>query len=248
MNSTHRITFMGCPMDAITMKETLRLIEESMRGGHRLQHVVVNVAKLVALQTDKELFDDVTGSDLINIDGAGVVLGCRMFGLKVPERVAGVDIMTEVLALCNEKGYRPYILGAKPEVLEKAVANIQARWPNIQFAGWHHGYFSKEEEADVVRDIAASNAHCLFIAMTTPHKERLMGRYKDGFHVPFIMGVGGSVDILAGYTKRAPLWMQKAGLEWLYRVLQEPRRMWKRYFTTNSRFAGLLVKYAIKRW
>ncbi len=242
MTSSSRITFMNCPLDAITMDESLQRIESAMASNTLLQHVVVNVAKLVNMQRDEALRRDVTTSDLINIDGAGVVLGARLMGHVIPERVTGIDLMEHILRLCHEKGYRPYILGAKQEVLEQAVANIQQRYPNITFAGYRNGYFNQEEEPAIIKAIADSQADCLFIAMPTPHKERLMHDYKTAFHVPFLMGVGGSVDIMAGITKRAPRWMQRAGLEWLYRLLQEPKRMWKRYAVTNGLFAWLMIK------
>ncbi len=237
-----RFVFLGSPIDPLTMEETLALAETAMRERKRLQHVVVNVAKLVHMQNDAELREDVSGSDLINIDGMGVVWGACFCGHNVPERVAGVDLMENLLALCAEKGFKPYILGAKQPVLEQAVRNIQANHPAIQFAGYRNGYFTAEEEAALVQDIATSGADCLFIAMTTPHKERLLKKYKDAFNVPFLMGVGGSVDVIAGHVNRAPKWMQNAGLEWFYRIVQEPRRMWKRYLNTNSKFAWLLLK------
>ncbi len=237
-----RITFMNVPMDAITMQETVAIAEQAMRTRARLQHVVVNVAKLVHMQTDKALRDDVCASDLINIDGMGVVWGARLCGHSVPERVSGVDIMENLLILCARKGFRPYFFGAKQEVLEKAVANIRAQYPGIDIAGYRNGYFTPQEEEGIIADIAASRADCLFIAISSPTKERLLAQYKDKINVPFLMGVGGSIDIKAGITKRAPLWMQRCGLEWFYRLLQEPRRMFGRYLTTNSRYVMLLFK------
>jgi len=237
-----RVTFLGCPMDPLTMPESLTLIGDAIRRRLRLQHVVVNVAKLVHLQRDEALYRDVAGSDLINIDGMGVVWGCRFLRLKIPERVSGIDLMEEVLKLCARESWRPYILGAKPEVLEQAVSNIRNQHPGLEFAGYQHGYYGWDNEAAVMDAIREAKPDCLFIAISSPHKERIMARYSDGLEIPFIMGVGGSVDIYAGFTARAPEWMQRRGMEWLYRIYQEPRRMWKRYAVTNSLFAGLLLK------
>ncbi len=241
-NPTHRLTFMHCPMDALTMPQTLAIAEHAMKTRTRLQHVVVNVAKLVNMQNDAALRTDVSSSDLINIDGMGVVWGARICGHHVPERVSGVDIMENLLNICTEKGYRPYFFGAKQAVLEQAIKNIQSQYPTIQIAGYRNGYFSATEEERVIREIAASNADCLFIAISSPTKERLLSQYRDILNVPFLMGVGGSIDIKAGITKRAPLWMQCTGLEWFYRFLQEPRRMFKRYLMTNSQYLLLLMK------
>ena len=239
---TSRVTFMGAPMDTLTMRQTMNIAEHAMKTRTRLQHVVVNVAKLVNMQTDPDLRDDVSSSDLINIDGMGVVWGARLCGHDIPERVSGVDIMENLLALCAQKGFRPYFFGAKQEVLEQAVNNIKQQYSGIDIAGYRNGYFTPEEEPGIISDIADSNADCLFIAISSPTKERLLAQYKDSINVPFLMGVGGSIDIKAGITKRAPLWMQKVGMEWLYRLLQEPRRMFKRYWVTNTRFLRLLIK------
>lgn len=241
-----RISFLGCPMHALTMQESIMLIGQAISECQSLQHVVVNVAKLVHCQNDEALYRDVAGSDLINIDGMGVVWGGRLLGHKIPERVAGVDLMDNTLAFCARKGYRPYILGAKPEVLAQAVENIKAQFPALQFAGSQHGYYDKAQEKEVMEAIRDSKPDCLFIAISSPHKERIMGSYKEMLEIPFIMGVGGSVDVYAGFVTRAPEWMQKAGLEWLYRIIQEPRRMWKRYAVTNSKFAWLLLKNLLK--
>ena len=237
-----KFSFLGCPMDSLTMDETIEIAEHAMKSKKRLQHVVVNVAKLVNMQKDKALCEDVSESDVVNIDGMGVVWGARLCGHDVPERVSGVDIMENMLALCEQKGFKPYFFGAKQEVLEQAVKNIQEQYPKITIAGYRNGYFTDAEEPGVIQEIAAANADCLFIAISSPKKERLLSQYKDEINVPFLMGVGGTIDIKAGITKRAPLWMQKFGLEWLYRLLQEPRRMFGRYFKTNTKYVSLLIK------
>lgn len=208
--------------------------------------MAVNVAKLVNMRSDEDLRRDVVESDLITADGSGVTLGCRLLGLGQVERVTGIDLMENILALCATKGYKPYVLGAKQDILEKAANNIKARYPKLEFAGLRNGYYKREEEAAVVADIARSGADCLFIAISSPHKERLMRTYKDTLNVPFLMGVGGSIDVMAGFVNRAPKWVQKIGMEWFYRMAQEPRRLFFRYFSTNGRFALLLLQ-AYKR-
>jgi N-acetylglucosaminyldiphosphoundecaprenol N-acetyl-beta-D-mannosaminyltransferase len=205
-----------------------------------VQHVALNVAKLVKTRTDAELRRDVVESDLVGIDGTGIVWGARALGIHIPERVAGVDLMQRLLAICARDSFRPYFLGARQAVLERAMAVATTRWPGLTFAGHHDGYFELEDEADIVADIQASGADCLFIAMPTPRKERFLHRYRRQLGVPFIMGVGGSFDVLAGAVRRAPPFMQRAGLEWLYRTWQEPRRMWWRYASTNAAYAGLI--------
>lgn len=240
--------FMGVPIDLLTMEETTELIGEKIRARSRMQHVALNVAKFVNMRKNETLREDVLASDFVGVDGMGIVWAARLLGVNVPERVAGVDLMSKVLGLCAREGYRPYFLGATPEVLQQALQNAECQFPTLQIAGAKHGYYAKDEEALVVQNIRDSKADCLFVAMPTPTKENFLAAYRDELDVPFIMGVGGSIDVLAGHVKRAPIWMQKLGLEWLYRTMQEPRRMWKRYLTTNSMFAVILAKGLFDRW
>lgn len=235
-----RREFLGAPMHALTMDETLALANEAMAGRQPLHHTVVNVAKLVTMRKNVELREDVASADLINIDGAGVLWGARLCGIEVPERVAGVDIMTNLFALCAEKGYRPYLLGAEKHVLQAVDLRLAKDHPGLVVAGMQDGYFKPEDEADVVAAINASNADCLFVAMPTPRKERFLKQYRDALASSFVMGVGGSFDVYGGKVSRAPVLVQKLGLEWLFRIAQEPRRLWRRYYETNTAYAGLL--------
>ena len=239
------ISFLNSKMHAVSMEETVGLIRKSIREGKFFQHVVVNVAKLVNMQKDAELKKSVEGCDLINIDGQGVVLGARMCGHDVPERVAGVDLFHELLAMSEQEKFSVFLLGATEEVVAETNRKVQALYPNLEVAGYHHGYFWDDEEA-VVTQIKQSGAKLLFVAITSPKKENFINKWQDKLGVNFVMGVGGTFDVVAGKVSRAPLWMQKYGLEWLYRVLQEPRRMFMRYFTTNSKFAWLLLKEKFK--
>ena len=242
-----RVEFLGSPLDLLSMDETLALVENAIITRKRLQHVVVNVAKIVNMQSDERLRQDVLDSDLINVDGIGVAWGCSLLGLGKVERVAGIDLMERVVALCAKNGFQPYILGAKQEILEKAAENLTALYPGLKFAGLRNGYFKPDEEAKIVADIASTRADCLFIAMPSPHKERFMKAHKDKLGVPFLMGVGGSVDVFVGYVRRAPLWVQKIGMEWFYRMAQEPRRLFHRYFSSNLSYVGLLASALLKK-
>jgi N-acetylglucosaminyldiphosphoundecaprenol N-acetyl-beta-D-mannosaminyltransferase len=242
-----RIELLGIPVDILSAEETLNAIESSMSSRQRLQHVAINVGKFVALQTNEELKEDVTTSDIVGIDGMGIILATRVLGYKNATRVSGVDLMGDVLELCHLRDFRPYFLGAKSHVLAKAVEATQRKFPGLKFAGFHDGYFGRAGEEAIVADIQSSGADCLFIGMPTPQKERLLGKYRDVLGVPFIMGVGGGFDVLAGHVKRAPLWMQNFGFEWLYRVYQEPGRMWWRYLSSNTLFIGLLFRLVVHR-
>jgi N-acetylglucosaminyldiphosphoundecaprenol N-acetyl-beta-D-mannosaminyltransferase len=237
-----RTIFFKSPIDILTKAETIQLAREAMRLKKTLVHVSLNVAKLVNMRSDPVLAEDVKNSDLVGIDGMGILLGARLLGQKIPERVAGIDLFEELLAICANDGFRPYFLGASSEVVLKAVAKVKVKYPSIQFAGARDGYFTNFQEAEIVEDIRNSHADCLFIGLPTPRKERFLAAHRDQLKVPFIMGVGGSFDVIAGHVTRAPRSLQKWGLEWLYRIYQEPRRMWWRYTRTNIIFAGMMSR------
>jgi N-acetylglucosaminyldiphosphoundecaprenol N-acetyl-beta-D-mannosaminyltransferase len=236
-----RIEFLKAPMDIATMPETVSFIENRIAKGEFLQHVVVNVAKIVNMQKDPILSDSVKACDVINIDGMGVVLGARFLGFDVPERVAGVDLFHELLKMSANNDFPVFLLGATEDVVSKTASKVQEQNPNLSIAGFNDGYFWEDEQA-VVDKIKASGAKLLFVAITSPKKENFINKWQDQLGVDFVMGVGGTFDVVAGKVSRAPKWMQDYGLEWLYRVIQEPRRMWKRYLVTNSKFAWLLFQ------
>lgn len=236
-----RVEFLGAPIDTLTLEETLRLVHDSIVSRRVTLQVSLNVAKLVKMRSDAVLREDVLSGDIISADGMGIVLGSRLLGIPVKQRVAGIDLMLGVLALCAREGFRPFFLGATADISKRAAAAAVELYPGLRMAGHQDGYFAPQEESDVVERIRASQADCLFVGMPTPRKERFLKRHRNSLDVPFIMGVGGSFDVLAGKTPRAPFWMQAGGLEWLYRTWQEPRRLWWRYFSTNVVFAGLLI-------
>jgi len=240
------IRFLDTDMHTASMAQTVALIEQRLEARQFTQHVVVNVAKLVHMQTDSALADSVKSCDIVNIDGMGVVWGARFCGHQVAERVAGVDLFHQLLALSNRNAYPVFLLGATAEVVQKTAEVVQVQNPGIKIAGYHHGYFWDDEQA-VVDAIRASGARLLFVAITSPKKENFINQWREQLGVDFVMGVGGTFDVVAGKVSRAPVWMQNAGLEWFYRVLQEPGRMWKRYLQTNSQFAWLLLQEKFRR-
>jgi N-acetylglucosaminyldiphosphoundecaprenol N-acetyl-beta-D-mannosaminyltransferase len=242
-----RTNFLGTPIDLLSFDETIELALHAMRTRVVMQHVAINVAKLVKMRQDQDLRRDVTASQIVGIDGMGIVWGARALGIPVPARVPGVDLMERLLPVCAAEGFRPYFLGATQDVVEDAAAEAKRRWPGLRFAGYRNGYFRPRHEHSIVTEIEESKADCLFVGMPTPSKERFLNRHRPRLGVPFIMGVGGGFDILAGKTARAPVAVQRVGFEWLYRIYQEPRRMWWRYVSTNAVFAGLLGRELMRR-
>lgn len=242
----HRIDLLDCPVDIATMGDTVNLIADRIENEQFTQHVVVNVAKIVNMRNSAALKASVQSCDIISIDGMGVLLGARLLGYDVPERVAGIDLFWRLLQLSAERGFPIFLLGAKEEIVIETRRRVEGLYPELMVAGHNHGYFW-DDEASVVKKIRESDARLLFVAVTSPKKELFINKWKDQLGVNFVMGVGGTFDVVAGKVKRAPVWMQNAGLEWLYRVIQEPRRMWKRYLVTNSIYAWLLVKEKAKQ-
>jgi len=242
-----RINILGCPIDCLSMGETLDKIESIIKGKTPRQHVVINVAKLVDMHRDNKLKEIISACDIINVDGMPIVWASKLLGTPLPERVAGVDLFQELIKLSSQKGYRPFFFGARQWVVGKVVEEFKKKYPNLNVAGYRNGYFKESEERSIAEMINNSHADILFVGFSSPIKEKFLNRWMSTMEVPFCMGVGGSFDIVAGRTKRAPLWVQNYGLEWLYRLLQEPRRMWKRYATTNPVFIWMVIKEFFKR-
>jgi N-acetylglucosaminyldiphosphoundecaprenol N-acetyl-beta-D-mannosaminyltransferase len=242
---SERITLMGCSIDNLSMEETLQTIEGFIHTGRPHQHVVVNVDKLVKASRDPELRQIINDCALVNVDGMPVVWASRLLGKPLKERVAGVDLFEALMRRAGDKGWRVFLLGAKEEVVSKVAATYQHKYPRLVLAGYRNGYWKGEaEEAQVVEQIRDARPDLLFVAISSPKKEQFLGRWQAEMQIPFAMGVGGTFDVAIGHVKRAPVWMQKSGLEWFYRFLQEPRRMFRRYFIEDMAFVWLFIKEA----
>lgn len=242
-----RVHLLGSPLDVVDMDEAVARCEAAIASREYLQHMSINAAKLVSMRDDEELRDGVNACGLVTADGQSVVWAARLLGVRLPERVAGIDLMERMLAAAEERGYRVYFLGAKQEVLDTAIARLRERHPKLIVAGSQHGYFSDEETDAVAAAIREARADILFVAMTSPRKEHFLGRLGPSLGAPFAMGVGGSVDVVAGHTKRAPVALQRAGLEWAYRMAQEPRRLGKRYLVKNAQFTWMVLRERFTR-
>ena len=235
------------PIHRMRMSDVLRMCEDAVRTRAALLIGVVNVAKVVNALKDAALRDSILEADIVVAAGMALVWLSRLLGRPLPERVAGIDIMFRLLERADAQGYSVFFLGATAKVAARVAEVAGTQYPGARIAGFHHGYFQHEHERDIATRIRESRADILFIGMSSPKKEVFMRQWRDFMGVPVCHGVGGSFDVMAGVTGRAPLWMQKAGLEWLYRVLQEPRRMWKRYLVTNIAFAGLVIRECFDR-
>lgn len=237
-----RIEMMGCEIDNLSMEATLQKIDGFITSGQPHQHVAVNVDKLVKASRDADLRTIINGCALISADGMPVVWASRLLGKGLPERVAGVDLFEALMKRSSDRGWRVFLLGAREEIVVEVKNRYERKYPGLTVCGYQNGYWTPDEEAGVVEQIGASKPDLLFVAISSPKKEQFLGKYQAELKVPFAMGVGGTFDVAAGKTRRAPGWMQKSGLEWFYRFLQEPRRMFKRYFIDDVAFLWLLVR------
>ena len=228
------------------MNDTIKYIEKSIINKECIQHVVINAGKINLMQKDKELTKIINECPLINADGQSIVWASKFLGNKLPERVAGIDIFINLIKLASEKGYKPYFFGAKDEVVKKVVKTFKETYPNLNIAGYRNGYFTDEESEVIAKDIRDSGADMLFVAFSSPKKEYWIKENMEIMKIPFAMGVGGSFDVIAGKTKRAPKWMQKYGLEWFFRFIQEPKRMFRRYIIGNLKFTFLVLKNKLR--
>jgi len=242
------VEILGCPVHSLTMQQTLTIIDKAIQHRRKIQHVVVNAAKLVNMKDNVELRESIVNCDIINADGQSVVWAAKFLGMYLPQRVTGIDLMNNLVDLAFSRKYKIFFLGAKEEIVKKVTEVYRNKYNSEIIAGFRNGYFGQEEAEEIANKISASCADILFVGITSPKKEVFLNNNKDIINTSFIMGVGGSFDVVAGFVNRAPVWMQKFGLEWLYRVYQEPKRMWKRYLVTNTIFIVRVLREKIKRF
>lgn len=231
-----RQVLFGFRLDAMRIDNVLARCRTALATRQRMMIGVLNAAKVVNSRQDGLQRSSLLDCDILLADGQSVVWASRLLGRPLPERVAGIDLFERLLALADAEGRSVYLLGAKPDILSKLEDVIGDRFPRLRIAGSHHGYFNESENAGIADDIRRSGADMLFLGMTSPKKEIFLGTFGPSLDVPILHGVGGSFDVMAGLTRRAPVAWQRLGMEWAYRLLQEPQRLWWRYLKTNTAF------------
>ncbi|EGP5401497.1 MAG: WecB/TagA/CpsF family glycosyltransferase [Enterococcus faecium] len=236
-----RVKLLGTSVDAFTFDETIEKMIEVIKKRQVTQHVVLNANKINLMYKDEKLKKIIEGCGIINADGQSVVWADRLFNHVVPERVTGIDLFEKLVEVAANAGFHVFYLGATQDVVEKVIAKHKKDYPELQIAGYRNGYFDKEKSEEIVKEIADSSADILFLAIPSPDKEYWLDKYKESLNVPLLIGVGGSFDVVAGKVKRAPKFFQKMGLEWFYRFIQEPHKMFKRYFFGNLEFIGHVI-------
>lgn len=238
---------MNAFVDDYNMEETINEIKKIIQTRTITQHVVVNANKINLMYKDSNLKLIVNNCPLINADGQSVVWANKFLKNSTHiQRVTGIDLFERLVDEAEKEGYRVFYLGAKKAVVEEVVTIHKEKYPQLKVVGYHDGYFDKENCDDIVKEIRDSRADILFVAFPSPHKEYWIHKNKFELNVPIQIGVGGSFDVVCGNIKRAPRWMQAIGMEWFYRWIFEPKRLFKRYFVGNTRFLYHLLqeKYA----
>ncbi|MDQ1295298.1 MAG: N-acetylglucosaminyldiphosphoundecaprenol N-acetyl-beta-D-mannosaminyltransferase [Actinomycetota bacterium] len=244
-SSAQRSLF-GLQFDDVDRVQALDRLDEYIRSGEPHLVFCANVSALVMWRRTPLLRRVYRETDLLTVDGMALYYASRLLRTPVRQSVSGSFLFWDLLGLCESRGYRVFLLGARQEVLGRAESRLARLHPALRVVGSHHGYFSHENELEIAEEIRETNPDVLLLGMSSPLKERFAWTHRERMGVPVALGVGGMFDIAAGLHRRAPAWVQVACLEWLWRMGQEPRRLWKRYATTNSVFLALLARELIR--
>ncbi|WP_248930029.1 WecB/TagA/CpsF family glycosyltransferase [Paenibacillus hamazuiensis] len=224
------VRILGVPFSKLTFQETVKLLEHTAQSGGRdkpFHLITANPEIVVRYQEEPKLQEVMHAADLITPDGIGIVLASRWRGEPIAERVTGYELLVELLSIGQRHGWSFYLLGADEETNRIAAEKIAEQYPGVRIVGRHNGFYKLEEEAGIVKEIAAAEPDFLIVAMGAPRAEHWIYKYKSAVRAKVAFGVGGSLDVIAGKVKRAPVIWQKLNLEWLYRLLSQPSR-WRR--------------------
>ncbi|MEI8305652.1 MAG: WecB/TagA/CpsF family glycosyltransferase [Chloroflexales bacterium] len=228
------------------MEEAIACVEEFIRSGQPHQIVPINASKLWQMERNPRLSEIVTSASLVIAERA-ILIGSRILGEPIKDHVGGIMLLKQLLPVANTRGYRMYFLGAKPEIINQMVTKLGSDYPAMQIVGWHHGYLNAEEGVRIISEIRATKPDMLFVAMGTPKQEYWIAEHLQELGVPVCLGVGGSFDVLAGIKKDTPQWIRNMSMEWLYRLVQDPGNLWKRYFITIPWFIYKIFQLRLQR-
>lgn len=245
--SSSRVTVAGIPIANLTEDEVVSAVDKLISDGGAHFGAVVNAAKIVTANRDERLRQFLLDADFVTADGMSVVWASRLLGQPLKQRVTGIDLFQRLVERAARRGLSLYFLGAREESVRGTVARLTARHPKLRVAGYRNGYFAASESNAVATAIKHSSADLLFVAMGSPAQESWIASNLARTGVRFALGVGGSFDHVSGLARRAPTWMQRLGLEWLYRLMREPRRLWKRYLVGNVLFTWFIARQLVSR-
>lgn len=219
-----QVNILGVNVDAVTMPQAVERVINLIVAGKPSIVATANAEMLLNSTHDAQLKDILNAASLVVPDGAGTVWAARHLGHSMPERVAGFDLVQELMKVAPAHDLKFFLFGAAPGIADKAKLKAESLYPGIKIVGTRNGYFKAEDEPDIIAQIKNSRADILLAALGVPKQEKWLAKYKDKLNVPVSIGVGGTFDVMAGVVKRAPLWMQKARLEWLFRAMLQPSR------------------------
>jgi N-acetylglucosaminyldiphosphoundecaprenol N-acetyl-beta-D-mannosaminyltransferase len=242
-----RIKILNAYVDKVSLNEVKEEIFNAIEKREKKHIVYLNGLKIYEINKNPLIKKAIDEAEFILADGVPLVWVSKLFNNPLPGRVSGTDLFELLLEECEKRSRSVYFLGSREQVLLKMIDYIKEKHPKLRIAGYRNGYFTDIDDERIINEINASKADVLFIGISSPKKEVWANKHKNRITVPIIKGVGGSFDVLAGTVSRAPKWMQECGLEWLHRVIKEPKRMLKRYLITNSYFLYLTIKYLIAR-
>ncbi len=238
-----RMELFGVPVDLLSASQVLEVVHDCVRTGVRAHIMSVNAHQLLLARKDRRYLEELRRARLCHVDGSSIQIAMRsLYGLSV-EKIAGIDLMQELLHTV-ECGV--YFLGAKRDVIEEMICRLRAAHPQLRVAGYHDGYFGEAERANILEDIRRSGARLVFIGMPSPQRDAIAAELQSAREPLVLMDVGGSFDVLAGRYNRAPKWMIDLKLEWLYRMIKEPRRLLGRNLHDFPAFLGLMLLEKIK--
>lgn len=239
------VKVLNCELDATTLRGAADWARGWIHSGRRGYICTVNVAILMMMRSDPKLQAFIDRASLVVADGQPLVWASHLQGAPLPERVTGIDLIDELCTVATEEDFGIYFLGARPEVIKMVAERLAERHPGLRICGAADGYFDAAEAGARAREIRESRAKILVVGMGVPLQEEFIENNWDDLGVELAIPVGGSFDVIAGVSRRAPLWLQRIGMEWFFRLLQEPRRLWKRYLVTNVQFIfHLLISLA----
>ena len=225
---SERLNILGVGIDRVTASEALNRIAEFIADGRNNgtnhQIVTANAEIIYRASKDEPMKAIINNAQMVTADGSGVVWASKQLGEPLAERVTGIDLVNSICAASAKDGWKLYILGSAPGVADTAAKNICEKYPGCNIIGTHHGYFDNAQEQSILAELRELKPDVLFVALGAPRQEYWIAEHIKTLGIPVAMGIGGSMDVLSGNVKRAPKWMQKMSLEWLYRLIIQPSR------------------------
>ncbi|MFQ3549752.1 MAG: WecB/TagA/CpsF family glycosyltransferase [Armatimonadota bacterium] len=221
------VEILGVKIDIIDMYRAVEQVCSFVQSGTAHIIVTADAYNIVTCKNDPEFKKIVNNADLVTADGAGILKGSKILGCPIPYKVSGIDLLEEICKTASKEGFGVYLLGAAPTIAEKAAEKLKEKYPGLIISGVRDGYFTETDEEKIVNEIKSSGAKVLFVGMGIPKQEKWISKHLDNLGVSVAMGVGGSFDVISGNIQRAPKWMQKHGLEWLYRIIKDPKKIYK---------------------